>query len=101
VSAADLAAAVALDEEYGLISVGAFAAFTGRTVNSLANDRRKHRGPAYVKFGRTVKYFRESVKHYAIESTVIPTPTLLDGCPRRLPTERQRKFRFWASRVRR
>ena len=85
----DLRTAYALDAELGLISEAAYAVFVGKTLEAVRNERATREGPAFVKFGNVVKYYRDSVKKFVTACTVTPTnqPTLIDApkakCPRK------------------
>jgi len=79
-----------LDERLELITEEAYAAFAGKTIPSLRNDRHLGRGPPFTKLGKTIKYPIAGIREYVEKNTRTPgaaaerAPTLIEsGLPKR------------------
>jgi hypothetical protein len=70
-----------LDDELGLISEAEYAAFVGKTIPSVRNDRSAGKGPPFVRMFGKVKYPRAGVKAFVAKHTVTPVaaPTMIDA----------------------
>jgi hypothetical protein len=81
-----------LDDELGLISEADYAAFIGKTLASVRNERSAGRGPPFVRLTRTtIKYHLAAVKALVQSRTVTPLaePTMIDARPLRRRARRQ------------
>lgn len=74
-----------LASEFNLTSPEEVAQLRNITVQTLANERARGKGPPFTKLGQKVMYPRDGLRKYIAENTVTPgrVATMIDGRRRR------------------
>jgi predicted DNA-binding transcriptional regulator AlpA len=83
-----------LVEELDLIPEPEFAAFMGKSLPSIRNDRSRGRTPPFIKLGNKIWFRRKDVLAFVTAKTVTPktAPTLVQGRPgQRTPAPPRRR----------
>jgi hypothetical protein len=70
-----------LKSQFDLVTPEEFAQLRNVTTGTLANERSRGEGPAFVKVGGKVMYTREGMRKYIAQNTVNPkaAPTLINA----------------------